>query len=57
MKVGRKRDGKRDEAQKKYGLADWQRNKWSRARFEQLDACKDDSARRLLLGKGRKVAA
>jgi hypothetical protein len=54
---GRRIDPAKAAIVKKYGLSISRRRRLSAKRVEQLVACKDESARRLLLGVGRKKAA
>jgi hypothetical protein len=55
--MGRPRSPERAELMKNYSLSKSQLHRLSGKKLEQLNACQNDAARRLLLGVGRKKAA
>lgn len=57
MKAGRKPNKTRDSYRIRYGITRNVAKDMSRGFIDQLERCKNDAARRLLLGVSRKVAA
>jgi hypothetical protein len=53
MKTGRRKDKRREKLAKKYKLTKAERRYLTASFLDQLDACKDEASRRILLGVSR----